>query len=59
MHRWSYLGTLTFDKRFEADGYIVCLYASMIELCGGIIALVQSDRLSALPPVFFSKHIWI
>src|SRR5262249_3519699 len=38
--------------RLEADGYIVCLYASLIELCGGIIALVQSDRLSALPPVF-------
>jgi hypothetical protein len=41
-----------FEKRFEADGYIVCLYASMIELSGGILALVQSDRLSALPPVF-------
>jgi lipopolysaccharide biosynthesis protein len=25
-----------FDKRPSRDGYVVCLYESMIELCGGI-----------------------
>jgi hypothetical protein len=46
------LRDLTFDKRLEADGYVVCLYASMIELAGGIVVLVEKDRWTALSTVF-------
>jgi Family of unknown function (DUF5677) len=43
---------LVFDKRPKRDGYVVCLYASMIELCGGILVLVERDRKTAVSPVF-------
>src|SRR6476646_6194877 len=45
------LRELRFNKQLHADGYIVCLYASMIELCGGIITLVESGRQSSLSSV--------
>ena len=51
-HSLELLRGLTFDKRFEADGLIVCLYASMIELTGGTVVLAGQDRWSALSAVF-------
>lgn len=44
------LSGVVFDKRPKRDGY--CLYASMIELCGGILVLVERDRKTAVSPVF-------
>ena len=46
------LEDVTFDKRLERDGLTMCLYASMIELTGGIIVLVERDRRTALSAVF-------
>ncbi len=43
---------MRFDKRPDRDGYAVSLYASIIELCGGIIVLVSQDRKTAVSPVF-------
>ncbi len=43
---------VTFDKRLEEDGYIVCLYASMIELVGGIVVLVKENRHTSVSPAF-------
>jgi hypothetical protein len=51
-HSLELLRGVTFDKRLEADGYIVCLYASMVELCGGIVTLVERDKRTALSAVF-------
>jgi hypothetical protein len=43
---------VSFDKHPRRDGYLVCLYASMIELAGGIVLLVHNDRKTAMSPVF-------
>jgi hypothetical protein len=51
-HSLELLRNVTFDKRLEADGYVVCLYASMIELGGGIVTLIERDRRTALSAVF-------
>jgi hypothetical protein len=45
-------GNLTFDKSFEKDGMIVCLYGSLVELCGGLIVLIEKDRKSSVSCVF-------
>jgi len=47
-HSRALLEGVTFAKQFERDGYIVSLYASMIELTGGIIVLVERDRYAAV-----------
>lgn len=46
------LRSVHFDKRPHRDGYVVCLYASMIELCGGIVVLISRDRKTSVSPVF-------
>jgi Family of unknown function (DUF5677) len=46
------LQEVTFDKQLEEDGYIICLYASMIELAGGIIVLVKENRHTSVSPTF-------
>ena len=48
----EFLRDVRFDKRPDRDGYAVSLYASIIELCGGIIVLVSQDRKTAVSPVF-------
>jgi hypothetical protein len=46
------LGDLKFDKRLERDGLLVGIYASMIELTGGVLLLVQGNRYAAVSAVF-------
>jgi len=46
------LRDIKFDKHPQKDGYVVCMYASMIELSGGIIALVDRGLKTSLSPVF-------
>jgi len=46
------LGDLKFDKRLERDGLLVGIYASMIELTGGVLLLVQGNRYGAVSAVF-------
>jgi hypothetical protein len=46
------LEAVKFDKNPYRDGYLLCLYASMVELCGGIVLLIEYDRKTALSPVF-------
>ncbi len=41
-----------FDKRPRKGGYLICLYCSVIELAGGIIALVKAEQHTAVGPVF-------
>src|SRR5262245_44857105 len=48
----AFLRDLRFDKQPHKAGYIVGLYASMIELCGGMIVLVERDLKTSLSPVF-------
>jgi hypothetical protein len=61
--RWAFLAKLHeqviellrgvhFDKNPHRDGYLICLYASMIELCGGVVILIKNDRKTSLSPVF-------
>jgi hypothetical protein len=45
------LQDVTFDQRFEKDGLLVGLYASLVELTGGFLVLVHFDRYAAVPPV--------
>ena len=48
----EFLRDVRFDKRPDRDGYAVALYASIIELSGGVIVLVSRDRKTAVSPVF-------
>jgi hypothetical protein len=47
----EFLRDVRFDKQPQRDGYVVCLYASMIELAGGIVVLVSRDRKTSVSPV--------
>ncbi len=46
------LRDVKFDKRPEQDGYLVCCYASMIELFGGVLVLIKEGNKTAVSPVF-------
>lgn len=46
------LRDVNFDKNPHRDGYLVCLYASLIELCGGVVTLIKNDRRTSVSPVF-------
>jgi hypothetical protein len=46
------LDGIKFDKNPHRDGYLICLYASMVELCGGVVILIKNDRMKSLSPVF-------
>src|SRR5665811_221205 len=45
---------LHFDARPRKGGYLASVYCSMIELTGGIIALVKDEKYTAIGPVFRS-----
>ena len=46
------LRDVTFNKGLDKDGLLVGIYATLIELAGGVLVLVYQDRYSALSPVF-------
>lgn len=48
----EFLRDVRFEKQPQQDCYIVCIYASMIELCGGILVLVRGNRRISVSPVF-------
>ncbi len=43
---------LTFDKSFNADGIVVSLYGSLIELTGSLITLIESEKTAGVSSVF-------
>ena len=45
---------LKFNKSFDKDGLPVCLYATLIELTGGVVVLVEAERKAAASTVFRS-----
>lgn len=45
---------LEFNKRFQKDGLIVSLYYRLIELTGGMLVQIDTQRLASVPIIFRS-----